>query len=179
MIPSNANAVMLQLWIRISAGENAEFFNLGDEEASDPNLYQPERRFELTLEILRALPNLVSIDVDYTWLDPESGCGQMNDLFDNIRDRGVKILGLHLAADTMSCRFTSTQLCPLLQALTKLESLEISGIDQQSTAEPLLQDTIATLPNLQVLDLADAHCVQDSWAQADWQCNLKALDLDE
>lgn len=117
----------------------------------------------------------MSVDLDYTHLEH----GRFDDLFDDLRERGPKLSGLHLAADTMTCRFTARQLCPLLASLTNLVELEISGVDQQSAGEPSLRDAIASLSKLEVLDIADAHCVQNNWAEANWQCKLKAIELDE
>lgn len=165
----------IQFWARISTNENSEFFPVGASAAEDPALFEPEKRFQVTMEILRNLPNLVSIDIDITILLQ----GRTEELLNNIKSRGSTLQGLHLTADAMSLRFTSTQLCPVLEALPNIKHLEITGIDRDSEDAPSLRDTIAKMSQLTCLDLADAHCVQDDWAQADWQCQLRAIDLDE
>lgn len=165
----------VQLWIRISCSENAEFFEIDDQDADDENRFEQEKRFSLTLEMLKSLPNLTIIDIDYTYLHNTPPTG----LFNEIASRGAKLQGLHLGADVMEVRLTSSQVSTMLQSLPQLTHLELSGLDRQSSDGPILKDVIAGMATLKCLDLADCHCVNDDWAGADWQCTLEALELDE
>ena len=146
-----------------------------DASTEDPDLFEPERRFELAMSILKQLPNLTSIDIDITLLVEN----RIEDLYEHIMSRGSSLKGLHLDSDTMQIRLTTMQLYKIIKALPELEHVEITGIDHQNRGEPALKDALASLEKLECLDLGDAHCLTDDWAEADWQCQLKAIDFDE
>lgn len=166
---------VIKLWIRVSPNENEEFHEMDDAATHDEDLFEPERRFELAMRILESLPNLTSIDIDITLLLDH----RIEDLFEHIKSRGSSLTGLHLAADVMQIRLSPTQLSTIIKALPELVQIDITGIDQQTRGEPSFRDALANLTKLECLDLGDAHCVQDDWAEADWQCQLQAIDLDE
>jgi hypothetical protein len=148
---------------------------LGEEDETDEERFEPEWRFHLSLGILQGLKNLETIDIDVTSLRNN----RMEDMLDEIRLRGSSLKGLHLTADVMQTCLLTSQIGPLLESLPNLVHLELTGIDRQSSDGPLLRDVIAGLEHLKCLDIADAHCLVDDWAQADWKCKLTSLDIDE
>lgn len=166
---------MRQFWVRFTPNENSEFLHITDEEMDDEELYNEDIRFDLALQIIRKLPNLETIDIDYTRMSNR----RVDDLFDEITKRGEILKGLHLTADVIEERLSTSRLHSVLRCLPKLIHLELSGVDRQSSDSPSLRDTIASLEDLKYLDISDMQCLQDDWAEADWKCKLRAIELDE
>lgn len=167
-----------ELWFRISLNENQEFISISWSEGDDPDAFQPQRRYELALELLHALPNLSKIDIDLptttAFLPPPTEL-----IIDCIAERGEQLTRLCLTGDPFDQRLFTSNVAPLLLQLPNLELLELSGVDTQSSHGPSLLRTIADMEHLKYLDLDDALCVNDEWAAAPWKCGLRGLALDE
>ena len=167
-----------ELWFRISLNENQEFISISWSEGDDPDAFQPQRRYELALELLHALPNLSKIDIDLptttAFLPPPAEL-----VIDCIAERGKQLTRLCLTGDPFDQRLLTSSIAPLLLQLPNLELLELSGVDTQSSHGPSLLRTIADMEHLKYLDLDDALCVNDEWAATPWKCGLRGLALDE
>ena len=133
------------------------------------------------MKILSSLPNLIKIDID---LPSAVAIGMFENrpsirIQDNLIARGSTLQRLSLTADSYESTMTTDLLCSILRELPKLEMLELSGVDRQDAIGPQLRDIIAGLEKLQYLELCEALCVTDDWADADWKSGLKSLTLDE
>lgn len=168
-----------QIWCRITANENEEFIDITPEQREDPDEYLPDRRYELIMKILEGLPNLTKIDTDL----PSAAALAIFDeppewrIQDNIISRGSKLRRLCLTADSYDTSLTPYVLIPILRALPKLELLELSGVDRADGPE--LRDIVTGMEDLQYLEMCEALCVTDDWADVPWKGSLKALMLEE
>jgi hypothetical protein len=133
------------------------------------------------MKILSALPNLIKIDIDLpsavalATFTPVPAIR----IQDDIVARGSRLQRLSLTADSYESNMPTSQLCSILQELPKLEMLELSGVDRQFSDGPQLRDVIAGMQHLQYLELCEAQCVTDDWADVEWKGGLKSLSLDE
>ena len=168
-----------KFWIRISLHENQEFMTISWDEAEDPEEFQPKARYELAVELLSHLPNLISIDVD---LDSSSWFPQVfldRTIESDISGRGEFLTCLSLTSDTYNSRMSTRTVAELLLKLPKLQQLELCSVEVQSSDGLVLKEVIAAMEHLDYLDLDDSQCLVDDWARADWQSGLKTLALDE
>lgn len=170
----------MQLWIRIALNENREFTEITFAEGEDPEIYHSPTRHNIVLEILRAMPNLTSLDIDVPTtndFDPPP----IADLIDDIVTRGDKLTSLFLTSDEQITRLAPARLCAILQKLPKLVNLELDGVDTDNFEGegPHLRDVIASLEHLSFLELGDALCVDDTWAEMEFKGSIKTISLDE
>lgn len=173
----------LQLWIRTTLGQNEEFHYIDDQDRDDSGRWDPYARLLLASKLLRNLPNLISIDIDFGYADdaynPDTELDDYANEILKITAYGSQLRSLCLTADATT-RVMSTQIVgTILEKLPNLVHLELSGVESQSHRGRPILDILANMPNLKRLELEDCQMVNDTWPQKQWQSRLEYLELEE
>lgn len=170
----------MQLWLRVSLAENREFAEIEDGQEEDPEEFREEERYELAMQVLAKVPNLIEIDID---LPKSSRYGRKqldaDSIEGNLCSRPDTLLSLCLTHDSIEGPLSTEVVGEIVLKLPKLERVELMGVGYQSIEGPNLRDVLAKLEHLGALQLNYVDCFDNSWAEADWKSQLKVIRLEE
>ncbi|KAH9824847.1 hypothetical protein DFH28DRAFT_1215835 [Melampsora americana] len=182
-----------KIWWRVSKSELMEFEDVWSEDSFDSPEWDPKLRSECLLQILKACPHLIDLDLD---LDPKPIIPltdssdldqQIPNLFIQPISQLTSLTHLSLTSPAERPPYTESFLVNILSNLLQLQSFSCSRIDathpkpskDQSTCQSPLGLHLAKLTELIELDFEKVQCLDSSWNLLDWKSSLKEITLED